>query len=74
MQSVEFDLQDSLSQMEERLLSRLAALHGDVKVQNGRIRILEQEVFKVRWLWRAASGVVISFISWASYQAYTLLQ
>ena len=41
---VEFNLQEYLSQMEDRLQQRLAAVHTDIKTQNIRIREVEQEI------------------------------
>jgi len=67
---VEFDLQEYLAQMEARLQQRLAAVHTDVKTQSGRIREVEQEVWKIRWVWRAGSGMLISLLTWVSYQVY----
>jgi len=67
---VELDLQEYLAQMEARLQQRLAAVHTDVKTQSGRIREVEQEVWKIRWVWRAGSGMLISLLTWVSYQVY----
>jgi len=69
---VEFNLQEYLSQMEDRLQQRLAAVHTDIKTQNIRIREVEQEIWKVRWIWRAGSGLLISLLTWVSYQVYEL--
>ena len=67
---VEFDLQAELSQMENRLQQRLTAVHPEIKAQNTRIREVEQEGWKVRWIWRAGSGLLISLLTWFSYQVY----
>ena len=69
---VEFNLQEYLSQMEDRLQQRLAAVHTDIKTQNIRIREVEEEIWKVRWIWRAGSGLLISLLTWVSYQVYEL--
>ena len=69
---VEFNLQEYLSQMEDRLQQRLAAVHTDIKTQNIRIREVEQAIWKVRWIWRAGSGLLISLLTWVSYQVYEL--
>ena len=58
--------------MEDRLQQRLAAVHTDIKTQNIRIREVEQEIWKVRWIWRAGSGLLISLLTWVSYQVYEL--
>lgn len=66
---VEINLQDLLRDMENRLVREIRVVAVLVKEQNGRVRVLEAQQYKLRWLWRTVTGLCLGAFGWVWTQA-----
>ena len=66
---VEVNLQDLLRDMETRQVREIREVAVGVKEQNGRVRVLEAQQYKLRWLWRTVTGLCLGTFGWIWTQA-----
>ena len=71
---VEFDLQDHLQNMEERIGDKICAVHTDVKDHRKRIGYLEttqgQLAVQLKWLWGISSSAVMAALLWIGAEIF----
>ena len=67
MTNVEFDLQDYLQNMEDRLVVQITAVHTSVKDLTPRVQAVEFQQARVKWLWRMVLALMTAGISQVAF-------